>query len=114
MICGAAIVMAFVMLRLVVAQAATVEERLEQINRMGDKARAEVLEKEARKEGELIWYAAMASDRAAELIKGFESKYPFLKVRFQPGGAAGNSNSCWLSIGPKSTAPTSSTRAVPT
>src|SRR5215831_11518436 len=40
---GAAMVMAFVMLRLVVAQAATVEERLEQINRMGDKARAEVL-----------------------------------------------------------------------
>ena len=29
----------------------------------------------------------MASDRAAELIKGFESKYPFVKVRFQPGGA---------------------------
>src|SRR5262247_4930307 len=84
---GAAMVMAFVMLRLVVAQAATVEERLEQINRMGDKARAEVLEKEARKEGEIIWYAAMASDRAAELIKGFESRYPFLKVRFQPGGA---------------------------
>jgi len=84
---GAALVMAFVMLGLVVVQAATVEERLEQINRMGDKARAEVLEKEARKEGEIIWYAAMASDRAAELIKGFESKYPFLKVRFQPGGA---------------------------
>src|SRR5215472_19030260 len=84
---GAAIVMAFVMHGLVVAQAATVEERLEQINRMGDKARGETLEKEARKEGEIIWYAAMASDRAAELIKGFESKYPFLKVRFQPGGA---------------------------
>src|SRR5262245_34029686 len=76
-----------VILGLVVVQAATVEERLEQINRMGDKARAEVLEKEARKEGEVIWYAAMASDRAAELIKGFESRYPFLKVRFQPGGA---------------------------
>src|SRR5215475_13892787 len=84
---GAALVMAFVMLGLVVVQAATVEERLEQINRMGDKARSEVLEKEARKEAELIWYAAMGSDRAAELIKGFESKYPFLKVRFQPGGA---------------------------
>src|SRR5262245_5296576 len=83
----AAIVMAFVMLGLVVVQAATVEERLEQINRMGEKTRAEVLEKEARKEGELIWYAAMGSDRAAELIKGFESRYPFLKIRFQPGGA---------------------------
>src|SRR5262249_33760231 len=81
------IVLAFVIVGLVVAQAATIEERLEQINRMDDKARAEVLEKEARKEGEIIWYAAMASDRGAELIKGFESRYPFLKVRFQPGGA---------------------------
>lgn len=81
-------VVAFLMLSLGVVQAATVEERLEQINRMGDKARAEALEKEASKEGEIVWYAAMGSDRAFELIKGFESKYPFLKVRFQPGGAS--------------------------
>jgi iron(III) transport system substrate-binding protein len=67
---------------------ATVEERLEQINQLSEKARSEALEKEARKEGELVWYAAMASDRAGELIKAFESKYPFLKVRFQPGGAS--------------------------
>ena len=66
---------------------ATVEERLDQINQLSEKARSETLEKEARKEGELVWYAAMASDRAGELIKVFESKYPFLKVRFQPGGA---------------------------
>jgi hypothetical protein len=38
------------MLGLAVVQAAIVEERLEQINRTGDKARAEVLEKEANKE----------------------------------------------------------------
>jgi iron(III) transport system substrate-binding protein len=69
------------------ANAASVEERLDQINRMPEKFRAETLEKEARKEGELVWYAAMASDRAAELIKAFEGKYPFLKIRFQPGGA---------------------------
>jgi iron(III) transport system substrate-binding protein len=67
--------------------AATVEDQLDQINGLPEKTRNERLEKEARKEGELIWYAAMAGDRAAELIKGFESKYPFLKVRFQPGGA---------------------------
>ena len=67
--------------------AASVEERLDQINQLPEKARSETLEREARKEGELIWYAAMASDRAGELIKVFESKYPFLKVRFQPGGA---------------------------
>ena len=29
-----------------------------------------------------------ASDRAGELIRSFETKYPYLKVRFQPGGAA--------------------------
>ena len=67
--------------------AASVDERLEQVNRMPEKSRAEVLEKEASKEGELVWYAAMASDRAGELIKAFEGKYPFLKIRFQPGGA---------------------------
>jgi iron(III) transport system substrate-binding protein len=67
--------------------AATVEDQLDQINRLPEKTRSERLEKEARQEGELIWYAAMGSDRAAELIKGFEGKYPFLKVRFQPGGA---------------------------
>jgi len=69
------------------ANGASGEEQLEQINRMPDKARSEALEREARKERELVWYAAMASDRAGELIKGFESKYPFVKIRFQPGGA---------------------------
>src|SRR5262245_45736362 len=68
--------------------AASVEERLDQLNRMPEKTRTEALEKEARKEGELVWYAAMGTDRAGELIKVFESKYPFLKVRFQPGGAS--------------------------
>jgi len=69
-------------------QASGVEEKLEQINRLPEKVRTETLEKEARREGEVVWYAAMGSDRAQELIKSFESKYPFLKVRFQPGGAS--------------------------
>jgi len=68
--------------------AASVEERLDQLNRRPAKQRTETLEREARKEGEVVWYAAMASDRAAELIKAFESNYTFLKVRFQPGGAS--------------------------
>jgi iron(III) transport system substrate-binding protein len=68
--------------------AASVEERLDQLNRQPAKQRTETLEREARKEGEVVWYAAMASDRAAELIRAFESNYPFLKVRFQPGGAS--------------------------
>lgn len=70
------------------ANASSVEERLDQINRLPEKSRTEALEKEARKEGEVVWYAAMASDRAGEVIKVFESKYPYLKVRFQPGGAS--------------------------
>jgi iron(III) transport system substrate-binding protein len=69
-------------------RASDAEEKLEQINRLSEKARIEVLEKEARKEGEVVWYAAMGSDRAQEVIKAFESKHPFLKVRFQPGGAS--------------------------
>jgi iron(III) transport system substrate-binding protein len=72
----------------VLAEASSVEERLDQINRLPEKARGEALEKEARREGELIWYAAMGSDRAGELTKVFESKHPYVKVRFQPGGAA--------------------------
>ena len=68
--------------------AASVEERLDQLNRQPAKERTETLEREARKEGEVVWYAAMASDRAAELIKAFENNYTFLKVRFQPGGAS--------------------------
>jgi iron(III) transport system substrate-binding protein len=69
-------------------EASSVEERLDYTNRLPEKTRAEVLEKEARKEGEVVWYAAMGSDRAGELIKAFENKHPYLKVRFQPGGAS--------------------------
>jgi iron(III) transport system substrate-binding protein len=67
--------------------AATVEQQLDEINRLPEKARNERLEKGARQEGEVVWYAAMASDRASELIKAFESRYSYLRVRFQPGGA---------------------------
>src|SRR4030095_14056937 len=68
--------------------AGSVEERLVQFNRQQRKESTENLEREARKEGEVVWYAAMASDRAAELIRAFESNYTFLKIRFQPGGAS--------------------------
>jgi len=78
----------FVILVRTWAQAASVEERLDQLNRLSERARAEALENEARKEGEVVWYAAMGSDRAGEVIKLFESKYSYLKVRFQPGGAS--------------------------
>ena len=68
--------------------AASVEESLERINRLPAKERAEALESEARKEGQLIWYGAMNVERSAELIRPFEARYPFLKVRFQGGGAS--------------------------
>jgi iron(III) transport system substrate-binding protein len=91
MLCGflqsVAFLIALTMSSAAALSAATVEERLDQINRLPEQGRNESLEREARKEGELVWYAAMGSDRAGELIKVFENKYPFLKVRFQPGGA---------------------------
>ncbi|HWP58032.1 MAG TPA: extracellular solute-binding protein [Candidatus Acidoferrales bacterium] len=68
--------------------AASVEDNLEKLNRLPSKARAEALEREALKERELVWYGAMNIERAAELIRPFEAKYPFLKVRFQGGGAS--------------------------
>jgi len=85
--CALIVVLSLLLCEAGSAAAASVEERLDKINRMAEKPRAEALEKEARQESELVWYAAMASDRAGELIKGFESKYPFVKIRFQPGGA---------------------------
>jgi iron(III) transport system substrate-binding protein len=81
------IIAIFTIFNVVPAGAASMEERLDQVNRMAAPIRAETLEMEARKEGEVIWYAAMGGDRAGELINAFESKYPYLKVRFQPGGA---------------------------
>ena len=56
------------------SDAASVEERLDQVNRMAEKPRGEALEREARKEGELIWYAAMASDRAGELVESLRGQ----------------------------------------
>jgi len=85
--CALIVVLSLLLCEAYSAAAASVEEGLDQVNRLPEKPRAEALEKEARKETELVWYAAMASDRAAELIKSFESKYPFVKIRFQPGGA---------------------------
>ena len=69
------------------AFAASVEDRLDELNRMGEKPRAETIEREARKEGELVWYGVMATDRAGEVIRAFEKTYPFVKIRFQPGNA---------------------------
>ena len=89
-------------------RAASVEERLDQVNRMAEKSRGDALEKEARKEGELVWYAAMANDRAGELIKAFEGKYPFVKVRFQPGGAGRQLEQLLVEHRTKSRAPISS------
>jgi iron(III) transport system substrate-binding protein len=70
-----------------VSRAATVEEQLDEINGLPAAVRTERLEAGARKEAEVVWYAAMASDRASELMKAFERAYPYLNVRFQPGSA---------------------------
>ena len=43
---------------------------------------------EAKKEGGLVWYTAMAIDTAKPLVDAFERKYPFLKVNYIRVGTA--------------------------
>lgn len=65
--------------------AATAEEILEEINRLPAAERQARLEREARKEGGLVWYIAMNRPNALDLAKAFEAKYPFLKVNILNG-----------------------------
>jgi len=43
---------------------------------------------EAKKEGRLVWYTAMAIDTAKPLVDAFEKKYPFVKVEYIRVGTA--------------------------
>lgn len=43
---------------------------------------------EAKKEGGLVWYTAMAIDTAKPFANAFEKKYPFLKVKYIRVGTA--------------------------
>ena len=63
-------------------QAAQPEEALlETINRLPETERQTRLVNGAKKEGTVIWYAAMNRVYAQDLINVFEADYPFLKVK---------------------------------
>jgi len=62
------------------AQAATVEELLAQINKLPAKERQRRLEEGAKKEGSLTVYSNQGLDTIRAYAEGFGKKYPFIKV----------------------------------
>jgi iron(III) transport system substrate-binding protein len=64
------------------AEAQSPQEVLDRINKLPAAERQEALIGGAKKERELNWTGAMDNKRAAELVKGFTGRYPFLQVRF--------------------------------
>lgn len=60
---------------------ATPEEILAKINRLPARERQAALVREAKKEGTVIWYAAMNRESLREFTSAFEAEYPFLKVQ---------------------------------
>ncbi len=54
----------------------------------GQTAREAKLLEEAKKEGALVWYTAMAIDTAKPLVDAFGRKYPFIKVTYIRVGTA--------------------------
>ena len=71
--------------------AKTAEEFLAEINRLPEIERQARLERETRKEGNIVWYTGMNRSNVLDLTNAFESVYPFLKVRVfnsSPGALA--------------------------
>jgi len=66
--------------------AATVEETLGSINRLPLTERQATLVREAKKEGVVIWYAAMNREDLRQFTSAFEAEYPFLKVEVLTSG----------------------------
>ena len=64
----------------------TPEEFLEELNRLPNAERQRRLEDGARKEREVVWYSTMNREDSLELIRAFESDYPYLKVNFITAG----------------------------
>jgi iron(III) transport system substrate-binding protein len=68
------------------SRAATAEGSLANINRLPPAERQATLVREARKEGSVVWYAAMNREDLRQFIGGFEAEYPFLKVEVLTSG----------------------------
>jgi len=67
-------------------EAATAEEALANINRLPPAERQANLVREAKKEGTVVWYAAMNREDLRQFTSGFEAEYPFLKVEVLTSG----------------------------
>ena len=64
----------------------TPEEFLEDINRLPSAERQRRLEDGAKKEREVVWYSTMNREDSLEIIRAFESDYPYLKINFITAG----------------------------
>jgi iron(III) transport system substrate-binding protein len=73
-------------LRAMNIDAATPEENLANINRLPPTERQATLIREAKKEGVVIWYAAMNREDLRQFTSAFEAEYPFLKVEVLTSG----------------------------
>ena len=62
--------------------AANVEEALDQLNRRPAAERKAILEREARKEGRIIFHTTLNVADLQDLKRIFEQKYPFLKIEY--------------------------------
>jgi iron(III) transport system substrate-binding protein len=65
----------------------SVEELLDDINRMPPAERAKALADGARKEGELVWYSTMNRENSSELSQIFEKDHPSVSVKILSGSA---------------------------
>src|SRR5688500_13000959 len=77
----------FLMLGVITAQlyAASVEPLYTEISKLPAEARQKRLEEGARREGALTYYSISQTDLIAAYIKGFTTRYPFIKGDFYRG-----------------------------
>ena len=60
--------------------AASVEETLEKLNRLPASERQTTMEREARKEGRVIFYTTLNIADLQDIKRLFERKYPYLRI----------------------------------
>jgi ABC-type glycerol-3-phosphate transport system substrate-binding protein len=65
----------------------SVEEHLDDINRLPSTERAKALADGAKKEGELVWYSTMNRENSLELSQAFEKDHPYVSVKILSGSA---------------------------
>lgn len=66
-------------------ESASVEGLLAEINKLPTSQRQARLEEGARREGALVYYSISAADLVAAYVKGFTTRYPFVKADYYRG-----------------------------